>query len=142
MSFSDFSSIVSLVASVMTILGIGGFFSWSLYDKSHEPDLAGQTIAIFAYAVKFGLCLALLLLLLIPAVFLHMFLVVVLGDGGIGSSSFYWASDEWHAYVVSYILGILFWTPLYFLSTACIFSWSTTPFHVFYKKMCGEQLEN
>ncbi|OCH70095.1 hypothetical protein [Vibrio splendidus] len=142
MEVSDFANIISIVSGLMTLLGVGGFFSWSIYDKSKEPDLSGKAISIFAYSVKFGLCILVLLLMLLPVHLCHISIVLAIGNGSIGSSTMYWSEGNWYAYVVSYIIIVSIWLPIYLLLTASVFHWSFSPFKLFFAKMQGKSLSS
>ena len=132
MRFTDVANVISVIAGLMTILGIGGLISWSFFRKERGTS-ADNTISVFAFAIKTGLCL--LLLWPFAALFtaLHVIVVLSLGPDSIGPDDpFLWDPKHAFAFSVSYILNLLIVAPLYFLVFACIYIGSIRPFRVFW----------
>lgn len=139
MEIDEIANVVSLIAGLMTIFGIGGLFSWSLVRKSNE-SLPDATISIFAMSLKLGICILLLWIFALPAHFLHIFVVLTLGKGRMGGADFYWGGEDWYAYIASYLIGFLVWIPTYLILCACTFSWSFTPVKIFVERLKGSPM--
>lgn len=133
-NFSQIADVVSVIAGLMTIFGLSGLMSWSFFKKS-KGDMADNSITIFVMAFKSGICILLLWLFAIPVFFLHIFIVLTVGKGCVGGENFFWADNEWYAYIASYLIGILIWIPLYILSCSAIFAGSLVPFKVFWGRL-------
>lgn len=103
MTFSEFADWVTVVSGCMTIFGLGGLFSWSIFGRG-RGGLSAMVFEIFAYSVKTGLCL----LLLVPFVFIWHALymeLISLVTGGFSFVQYYWRSE----YPIRYFLSI--WQP-------------------------------
>ncbi len=132
-SVSWVADIVSIFAGLMTIIGLGGVVTWSFTRKGRQ-DFADTTISVFALSVKIATCGVLLWILALPAALLHMIIVASLGDGSFLFTEYFWASEKWYAYIVSYLLALLIWVPVFLLTCACIFSWSVVPLKLFFRR--------
>lgn len=62
--FSLIVDIFGLIASFMTIIGVGGFVSWSIF-KGGKDRLSSTILNIFAYSLKTGLCVLVGMLILL-----------------------------------------------------------------------------
>ena len=122
---------IGLAADVMTLFGVSGFFTWSFVKKSVEPSSVSDVgVSMFALSVKTLLALVLISLLLIPAGFFHIFLVMLF-SGNYGSSDSLWNDQKTTAYALSYLVNALWFIPAIVLSAASIYSWSFEPFRRF-----------
>jgi hypothetical protein len=134
--FGDIADVISVIAGLMTIFGFGGFLSWSFFRKD-KGTLADNSISVFAFSVKTGICF--LLLWPMSALFfgLHIFVVLSLGRGSIGGADFFWNSGYPFAYLASYALAVLLLVPLYIILSACIYTGSFAPFRSFFRAFRG-----
>ncbi|MEI7637024.1 MAG: hypothetical protein WCJ37_06925 [Syntrophus sp. (in: bacteria)] len=137
MTIASIADFISIVAGTMTIFGVGGLLSWSLVKKTKE-NLPDTTLSIFVMAFKLALCILMLWLFAVPVVLLHMFIVLSIGKGSIGSGDLFWGDEYSYAYIISYIIGVLVWVPAYFISCACIYSWSFQPVIIFFKRFSNK----
>lgn len=128
---------ISIVAGLMTIFGVGGLLSWSLLKKTKE-SLPDATLSVVTLSFKLGLCVLLLLLFSLPMHFMHVFIVLAIGKGHLSAGKdMYWGSEDWVAYVISYVINVLIWFPAYFIACSCVFSWSIQPVKIFYKRLAS-----
>lgn len=139
MQHNSINDFIGLIADLMAIFGIGGFFSWSFVKKSvEERDLADTGINIFAYAIKFFICVLILVTLLVPIFYSHLTVVLIAsghfgsGDGGL------WNPAKPVAYVLSYIITSLWAIPFSVLAVSSVFSWSLTPFKKLFQVIRGK----
>ncbi len=135
-TFADVADVISVVAGLMTILGVGGLVSWSFIQKQ-RGTLADNSVSIFAFSVKTGLCILLLWPTSLVFFALHVFVVLSLGPGVISGSDFFWHPEHPLAYLASYVLNVLLWVPLYILLCACTYTWSFGPFRIFSRSIRG-----
>lgn len=133
-NFSQIADVISIIAGLMTIIGLSGLLSWSFFKKA-RGNIIDDSISIFVMAFKSGLCILLLWFFAMPAYFLHIFVVLSLGLGHIGGTDFFWRDGDWYAYVASYLIGTLIWVPLYVLSCSSIFVGSIKPFKEFWARL-------
>jgi hypothetical protein len=121
--------VISVVADVLTILGIGGLASWSVLSKS-SGSLQERVAAILAYSVKTGACLVILIASLLIAK-LPFDLLVNIINGHKNIDSPYWSSAEPLGYIVAYLITISFFGVGFLLICRSVYSWSFGPFRSF-----------
>lgn len=128
---------IGLAADVMTLFGLSGFFTWSFVRNSLDSRNAADVgVSIFVLAVKAFISIFFLIFLAIPAVFLHIFVIMFISDG-FSSSDGFWNDKKATAFVVSYFLNALWFIPTAVLSVSSIFAWSTEPFDRFWRAFIG-----
>jgi hypothetical protein len=120
------ANIISIISGVITILGIGGIVSWSLFSKERRP-FQQKVAAVLAFALKTGFCLVTLGLLAWPA-FLVYGTILAFSAKDVSSSTLFWNSSEPVQYVVAYIVIGLLFLPLYLVLCSTIYEWSFEPF--------------
>ena len=133
-NFSQIADVISIIAGLMTIIGLSGLLSWSFFKKA-RGNIVDDSISIFAMAFKSGLCILLLWFFAMPAYLLHIFVVLSLGKGHMAGTDFFWGETDWYAYVASYLIGTLIWVPLFVLSCSSIFAGSIKPFKEFWGRL-------
>lgn len=129
---------IGLAADMMTLFGVTGVFTWSFVRKSMEgskPEDIG--ISVFAFAVKCFMSIAVLVALLIPAFFFHMFVILLISDSYLPSDGL-WSEQKVTAYTVSYALSCLWFIPMAVLSISSVFTWSLEPFRRFQRAFTGK----
>lgn len=129
---------IGLAADMMTLFGVTGIFTWSFLKKNTEgrkPEDVG--ISVFALAVKCFMSIAVLVVLLIPAFFFHMFVIMVISDSYLPSDGL-WSEQKATAYTVSYVLSCLWFIPVSVLSISSVFTWSFEPFRRFRRAFTGK----
>lgn len=120
---------ISLLADVMTIVGITGITSWSLFSKDRGP-FQDKVAAIFAYSLKSAICLGLLIVLVgTSKLVLEFFVVLVNGHSSVDDR--YWSSTEPLGYIVGYLVLVLGHLPVFIIICACIYTWSFQPIRRF-----------
>lgn len=133
----NIKDIIGLLADVMTLFGVSGFFAWSFVRKSIESrSIADAGITIFALSVKAFLSLIFLLLLFVPAFFSHLFMILLI-SGHYGGEDGLWNAQKPLAYALSYLVTALWVIPVAILSVSAIFTWSLDPFHRFVRAFKG-----
>ncbi len=136
---SEFSSkdLIGLIADLMAIFGVGGFFSWSFVKKSVEGrDIADSGIHVFAYSVKAFISIVFLVALFVPA-FLSHFTVVLMATGNYAPGDGIWNPEKSFAYLFAYLLTAMWVIPVAIVSVSAIFTWSLTPFKKFWSALRG-----
>lgn len=127
----SFKDALGLVADLLAIFGIGGFFSWAFVCKSLAAvGVADAGVTVFAYAVKLFLVLVLLVVLAIPIYFSQAG-IVLFASGQYGTSDGLWNSQKPISYALSYFATALWAIPLTVLCVSSIFTWSIEPFRQF-----------
>lgn len=138
MDISKIADYISVLAGLMTIIGVGGIVSWSFILRSRPQDFPDGTISIFVMAVKLVLCiLAIPFTGLIPAM-LHVQIVLAIGPPSIPVSQTFWNPEYPAAYITGLSIGIALWLPFYLLSCASLFTWSLEPFRIFIRRFRNE----
>ncbi len=131
----NFANLISIISGIMTIFGVTGVVSWSLYKETGE-SFSQATMSIFAKSFKLALCIVSFLLFLILLYLIHVSIVISLGEGWMPGSTrnpdFWWKNSDWYAYVVSYCLIVLIGIPFYSLIASSIYTWSLSPFRIFW----------
>ncbi|CAG37898.1 similar to maturase (partial length) [Desulfotalea psychrophila LSv54] len=93
-------------------------------------------MSIFAKSFKLALCIVSFLLFLILLYSIHISIVISLGEGWMPASTknpdFWWKNSGWYAYLVSYCVIVLISIPLYSLIASSIYTWSLSPFRIFW----------
>jgi hypothetical protein len=118
---------IHLTADIMTIFGLSGFFTWSFVKKSVESTSPADVgVTAFALAVKTLLCLIVAGMLLLPAGFAHIFLVLIF-SGSYSATDSFWSDQKSTAHVLAYVVNALWYIPTVVLFAACIFTWSLEP---------------
>ena len=70
---------LGVIADLMAIFGLGGFFTWAFVRKNQDGvSVADAGVTIFAYSVKIFLIITLLVLLSVPVFFSHFGIVCFL----------------------------------------------------------------
>ncbi len=134
---TDLKDVVSLIADIMTIFGLSGFLTWSFVRRGlKEQSLPEVGIGIFAYSIKTFLAVLLLAVLLIPAGFLHAFVVLVCSEGYVSEDG-WWNSNKSGTYVVAYLISGLVFLPLSILTVSSIFISSLDPFRRLWNALVG-----
>ncbi|WP_157314257.1 hypothetical protein [Chitinibacter sp. GC72] len=125
--------IIGLVADMMTLFGLSGFFTWAFVRRRVEGQAPSEIgVSVFALAVKCFISVAAICLLLIPACLFHVFVIMVIsGHYGIGDAL--WNDQKILAYSASYILNCLWFIPMSILAISSVFMWSLDPFRRFYR---------
>lgn len=133
MSTNNLASILGLIADLMSIFGIGGFFSWAFVRKNVEgASVADIGVTAFSLAVKLLLSIFLIGVLLIPAYFFLMFFVA-LTSGSYATGDGLWNVNKVQHYTLAYFLIALWYIPLSILCVSSLFAWSMDPFVRFYR---------
>lgn len=130
--------IIGLAADMMTLFGLTGLFTWSFVKKNmegHKPADIG--ISVFALAVQCFMSIAVLVALLIPAFFFHIFVILLISDSYSPSEAL-WSDHKATAYTVSYTLNCLWFIPMAVLSVSSVFTWSLEPFRRFHRAFTGK----
>jgi hypothetical protein len=117
---------ISLLADVMTIIGITGITSWSLFSKDREP-FQDKVAGIFAYSLKSAFCLILFIVLLGASKLVLEFFVVLV-NGHISFDTQYWNAAEPLGYVIGYLVLLLVMLPVFLVISVTIYTWSLHPF--------------
>lgn len=124
--------IIGLVADLMALFGLSGFFTWAFVKKSlNSLEPAEIGVSVFAMAVKAFLSIFVLAALLVPGFFLHMIVIMIL-SGSYMPSEALWSERKSVLYVASYVLNALWFIPLSILSVSSVFAWSLNPFQRFW----------
>lgn len=130
--------IIGLAADMMSLFGLTGLFTWSFVRKNMEGQQPADIgISVFALAVKFFMSIGVLVCLLIPAFFFHVFVIMVLSDSYTPSEAL-WSDRKSTAYTVSYVLNCMWLIPMAVLSVSSVFTWSVKPFRRFHRVFTGK----
>lgn len=133
MANTNFLEAIGLVADLMSIFGIGGFFSWAFVRKKVERASAADVgVAVFSLAVKLLLSIAWLAVLSIPAYFSLLFLVTLTSGSFVAGDGFWNAGKASH-YALAYFVIALWYIPLSILSISSLLAWSCDPFVRFFR---------
>jgi hypothetical protein len=133
MTFSEFADWVTVVSGSMTIIGLGGLFSWGIFGRG-RGGLSATVFEVFAYSWKTGLCL----LLLVPSYIIWDLLygeLLRFVTRGYLMKDFYWDSLYPIRYSAVYLATSLVLLPVYCLSCLSVYQWSLAPFVSFYKAL-------
>lgn len=122
---SFIADIVGIVTGFMTLLGIGGIFTWSVFNKKNSP-LSERVWEIFGYSIKTFLCLFLTAALYQPFWLLVSFAAVIFGDGSMKGLQEAIAIRSVPYMLGAVVLGSLF-LPLWVTLCMCIYTWSFSP---------------
>lgn len=129
LSFRDY---VSVLADVMSIFGVGGFFTWSFVRRSIiERDVADSGVSVFVWSVKVFICVLLVAILFFPAIIFRSMIVLVI-TGSYSPSRWIWSDDAPVAYFISYLISSLLFIPIVILSISSVLVWSFNPFVKFW----------
>ena len=93
-------------------------------------------ITVFVLAVKFFISIFAVLLLVVPAGFLQIF-IIMFGSGYFGPGDGLWNEKKATAYAIGYFLNSIWFIPVAVLTVASIFTWSTEPFGRFGRSFVG-----
>ena len=127
--------LIGLAADVMTLFGISGVFAWSFFKKAMEAKSAADSgITVFAYAFKTFIVFFLVLLLVIPAAYFHLFFVLFASES-YGPQDGLWNTDKSFVYVLSYTVNSLWFIPAAVLLTSSVYAWSLDPFRRFFRAL-------
>jgi hypothetical protein len=133
MTFSEFADWVTIVSGAMTIMGIGGLFSWGIFGRDRN-ELSATVFQIFAYSWKTGLCL----LLLVPLYFIWHLLyreLLTIVTKGFLYDDYYWNSLYPIRYSAAYLTTALILFPVYCLCCLSVYRCSISPFVFFYRAL-------
>jgi hypothetical protein len=72
------ANLITIIAGVMTIFGIGGLVSWSIFHRDRS-GLAEHVVQICSYSLKVFLCLFGLISCGWPAGLVHQFVMTIVG---------------------------------------------------------------
>lgn len=126
---------LGVIADLMAIFGLGGFFTWAFVRKNLEDvSVADAGVTIFAYSVKLFFVIAFLVSLAIPIFFSHLG-IVLFASGHYGSDDGLWNTQKSLSYMLAYFITALWAVPVAVLSVSSIFTWSTEPFRRFFRAL-------
>ncbi len=135
------ANIISIIAGIITILGIGGILSWSILKKD-KSLLSDSVLSIFSYSLKTGF----VILIGIPGAYLFFFFyswLLVFSKGE--ADPLYWESGHFFEHFIAYFIVALFAMPIYSVICACIYKSSLDPWQrfweIFFKKKKLEVIE-
>jgi hypothetical protein len=138
----DIQKIISTLADIMTIFGVGGFFTWSFVKQSvQERDVSDIGVSMFAYSIKFFLTIISQIIIFALAYCLHFFLVLFM-SGNYTSADGIWNPEKTLVYAITYATVATLWIPLAILTASSFFAWSTEPFHRLFNKFKIKPMEN
>ena len=123
----DFLSGLSIVADIMSVLGISAVFILGLVQKSLK-DLSNLSVSMLAVFFKLSLCFVALVLLFGFMFYLHGIILVIF-KGSLHGGQILWDSNESFIYILTYLIDIIVWSPIYLTICACIFTWSVKPYN-------------
>lgn len=134
---SYFADIVSIIAGLMTMLGIGGIVTWSL-SKKHRSTFDDRVVSIAVYSAKIFLCMLPLWLYPIYREIVLPISGALLRDGfgmDIGSWPYqmWWDKEHPAPYLICHIFFGLIIVPLYYLFCKSLFQWSLRPIKIFFR---------
>ena len=118
-------NVVSLVSGTMTIFGLSGLVTWSLF-KKERGYFDNKVLSIFAFSIKSFLCSILLLIMYGLSAFPYGF-VIMLYKGHLGADFFYWDEKAPIVYILAYLFAALLAVPIFCILATCIYSWSLRP---------------
>lgn len=122
---------LGVIADLMAIFGLGGFFTWAFVRKNLEGvSVADAGVTVFAYSVKLLFVIAFLVLLAVPIFFSH-FGIVLFASGHYGPDDGLWNVQKSFSYLLGYFITALWAIPVAVLSVSSIFTWSTEPYRRF-----------
>ncbi|MGO2335291.1 hypothetical protein [Providencia sp.] len=134
----NITDVLSLISSIMTIMGITGLLSWGLSDR--PKGAANFGLYILALMFRAAICILTLSFFTWPFIALKLFLVVTLPGGpvSVGGSSiedplFWWDINYPFIYLLSYIISIPIILVIAVPIIASIWSWSLKPFKPMYE---------
>jgi hypothetical protein len=131
---------ISLIADVMTLIGVSGIVTWSIFHR--ESRLADKVLEIFAFSIKMFFCLLLLapfLMLFHPMSFFSRLFLTGVFEMPIDLTRQWWDSTNPVPYVISHLFTGLIVIPLYVVTCACVLLWSFSPLsHLFRKFRRGK----
>lgn len=134
----NLKDIIGLAADMMALFGLTGLFTWSFVRKSMEGyKPADIGITVFALAVKCFMSIAVVVALLIPTFFFHIFVILAISDSYLPSEAL-WSDRKVTAYTASYVLNCLWFIPVAILSVSSVFTWSLEPFRRFHRAFTGK----
>ncbi len=126
---------LGVIADLMAIFGLGGFFTWAFVRKNLEGvGVADAGVTIFAYSVKLFFILAFLVLLSVPVFFSH-FGIVLFSSGHYGQDDGIWNAQKSFSYLLAYVVTALWAIPVAVLSVSSIFTWSIEPYRRFFRAL-------
>jgi hypothetical protein len=124
---------LGVIADLMAIFGLGGFFTWAFVRKNLDGvSVADAGVTIFAYSVKIFLIITLLVLLSVPVFFSH-FGIVLFSSGHYGQDDGIWNAQKALAYLLAYFVTALWAIPMAVLSVGSILTWSIEPYRRFFR---------
>jgi hypothetical protein len=120
------ANIISVVSGVMTILGIGGIFTFSLFKKGETP-FWNSVIRIFAYSIRLFFCVIFGLAMFGISYYPWYFLSDILGgnpDMSVGSIiiDIFHFGNTWATLIIGLVA-----IPILLIGWACLISWSLKP---------------
>ncbi len=139
MTMTEFSlkDTLGVIADLMAIFGLGGFFTWAFVRKNFEEvNLADAGVTIFAFSVKLFFAIAFVVSLALPIFFSHLG-IVLFASGQYGPDDGLWNAQKSLSYILAYFVTGLWAVPVAVLSVSCIFTWSTEPFRRFFRALKG-----
>jgi hypothetical protein len=126
---------IGVIADLMAIFGLGGFFTWAFVRKTLEGvSVADAGVTTFAYSVKIFLIITSLVLLSVPVFFSH-FGIILFSSGNYGQDDGIWNTQKAFSYLLAYVVTALWAIPVAVLSVGSIFTWSIEPYRRFFRAL-------
>jgi len=129
------ANILGIIASMMTILGVGGIVTWSFINRGRS--FSDRVLIIFGYSTKLGLCIILSILLGFIGLAFFMLtwssidIVVQITLSSFGSNAYDYSVVGGPTFWVSIILVGVFLIPAFFLVWGSVLTWSFAPIERF-----------
>ena len=119
------ANIISIIAGIITILGIGGIVTWSL-SKKGKSQFSDTVLSVFSYGIKTASCI------ILGAIILWIYLIItsiitVSSEGPVNKPVW------WYFYfnLAVYFVPAVFLVPTYSVVCSCIYKSSWDPWQRF-----------
>jgi len=124
------ANIISIIAGLITILGIGGIVSWSIFKKS-RTQWSDTVLSVFSYGVKTAWCITLGAITLSIYLFIAWFILAMLQ--AILYESAWGQNAKFRFEIAVYLVLVVFHIPIYLVLCSCIYKSSWGPWQRFWE---------
>lgn len=124
------ANIISIIAGLITILGIGGIVSWSIFKKS-RPQWSDTVLSVFSYGIKTAWCITLGAITL--SIYLSIAWFILATEEALFFDSAWWQNAKFLFEIAVYLVLAVFHMPIYLVLCSCIYKSSWGPWQRFWE---------
>lgn len=127
------ANIISIIAGIITILGIGGIVTWSI-SKKGKTQWSDTVLSVFGYGIKTAFCIIFGVIILWIYLLITTIITTVISQGP-ANEAVWWESAKFYFNLATYLVLAVFAVPLLLVLCSCIYKSSWEPWQRFYEKL-------